>query len=457
MKKLIGFIFLFASVNVFAQNAAEDTAAIPAITAIGKPDGKLSELKIGKEGGSLNSSDGKVTLIIPGGAISKKTTFSIQPITNTMPNGNGMAYRLEPSGIQFQKPVQLIFNYDEEESADTMQLLMGIAMQDDKGQWFGLKKFALDTIAKTLIGNINHFSTWAIFDKLKLVGLPDIQRLRVKKWAGLALIGVGESPKSDEDEFAELVTWKPPAKLIWRANNIIKGNDEEGKLAKGSINESNGRFNDYKAPDNIPKQNPVAISVELIGASIKYNTGIFKSLKLVKNILIYDHAYEVRMISSIDGFAGSLGKVTYQDTGSFVISLKKNEGKIIEKVNKNASALLNYSGGDCNAKLLKQGTGNIHISGTPVIKVTPPSSPEKGAWIEINFKRYPVLLPLLQFTCPKLTITNAQGNAMISGLMPAFPIQIKFEAIEGEQTIMQFGKPGDPAYAKFTVKKLKEE
>lgn len=64
---------------------------------------------------------------------------------------------------------------------------------------------------------------------------------------------------------------------------------------------------------------------------------------------------------------------------------------------------------------------------------------------------------LLQFTCPKLTNTNAQGNAMLSALAPAFPIQIKFEAKEGEQTIMEFGTPGSEVYAKFTVKQLKEE
>ena len=114
------------SVTVSAQNIpAEDTTAKPAITAIGKPDGEKAEMKIDKDGGSFTSSDGKIRLIIPEGAVSKKTTFSIQPVTNLMPNGNGKAYRLEPSGIQFQKPVQLVFHYDPEESEDSMQLLMG--------------------------------------------------------------------------------------------------------------------------------------------------------------------------------------------------------------------------------------------------------------------------------------------------------------------------------------------
>jgi len=134
MKKIIAFISLFISLTASAQNdATDDTTATPAITETGKANGKISEMKMNKDGGTLVSGDGNLELIIPSGALSKKTTISIQPITNMVPNGNGQAYRLEPSGIQFQKPVQLVFHYDEEESKDSMQLLMGIAMQDDKG------------------------------------------------------------------------------------------------------------------------------------------------------------------------------------------------------------------------------------------------------------------------------------------------------------------------------------
>ena len=72
---------MFVSINVSAQNnAVEDTTAKPAITEIGKPDGEKTEMKIGKEGGSFTSSDGKIRLIIPEGAVSKKTTFSPLPI-----------------------------------------------------------------------------------------------------------------------------------------------------------------------------------------------------------------------------------------------------------------------------------------------------------------------------------------------------------------------------------------
>lgn len=122
MRKIIAIALLFIAVSAIAQNGP-DTTAGPVITAIGKPDGAKTEIKINKDGSSLQSSDGMVALIIPEGAVPKNTVISIQPISNLMANGNGKAYRLEPSGIKFKKPLQLIFNYDDEEIKDSMQLL----------------------------------------------------------------------------------------------------------------------------------------------------------------------------------------------------------------------------------------------------------------------------------------------------------------------------------------------
>src|SRR4051812_25330174 len=148
MKNIFFFIILFSPL----YSVAQDTVAV---TKPGKADGPIAEGKFSKDGGSLVSADGKLELKIPEGALSKKTTISIQPVTNVAPNGNGEAYRLEPSGIKFEKPLQIIFHYDEDESKDSAQLMMGICMQDNTGQWYGLKKFTLDTLAKTISGNIN--------------------------------------------------------------------------------------------------------------------------------------------------------------------------------------------------------------------------------------------------------------------------------------------------------------
>ena len=463
MKKIIAFALLFVAVNTTAQtDAAEDTTAKPAVTAIGKPIGILSEFKIGKDGGSLNSADGKITLIIPEGAVAKKTNFSIQPITNLMPNANGAAYRLQPSGIQFQKPVQLIFHYTEEEAKDTMQLLMGIAMQDNNGQWLGLKNSLIDTFSKTISGNINHFSDWGKFDEIKID--PDYARLKVKKNMSLTInLVLADDGGDDLMQLIPLKSKKIPWKATWAANEIINGNATQGKIAvtyKTSIK--------YTAPASLPPKNPVAVSANLTGmvyrTKIKGVVTTFEKLILESNILIYDNAYEVTMISSIDETAGSvLGNVTYKDTGSFVVSITDKEAKLIEKVNRNIPDKLDYKG-KCIITQKRPGSGNIHILGVSSIKLIPPTTPNGTATVSIFFKRAPTIFPLLNFDCPpvggrgaRYSGTNAQANVFAASFLAAYPQQVKFEVKEEEQTILLIGKEGSEQYVKFTVKQIKDD
>jgi hypothetical protein len=464
VKKIAAFILIFISANAFAQNkAAEDTAATSVVTAAGKPAGKKTEIKMTKDGGSLKSSDEMVELIFPAGAISKKTDISIQPITNLMNNGNGPAYRFEPSGIQFKQAVKLIFHYDEEETKDSMQLLLGIAMQDNKGQWYGLNKTELDTVAKTISGSINHFSDWGNFTAIKLY--PSHARLKVKKSHDLVIDLIA----NEEDDFvvplgssdAGFLNALRRRNISWRA---------AWSVTSGTITRESKTTATYTAPAIVPVQNPVAVTASLNGLSyttkVRGTSVTFNNLKLVSNILVFDDAYEVTMISEIQdpGTGSSLGAVTYRDTGSFVVSLNGSQARIIERVNRNITAALNYSGGCCyNYTILKTGNGNIHIAGTAVIKVTPPAAPGKSAMVEISFGRVPSIFPLFRVTCQcpgdkrPVNLTNAQGIAMMAGILPAQPIFIKFEAKEGEQTIIERGKSGDPIYYKFTVKQLKED
>jgi hypothetical protein len=76
----------------------------------GDPQGTATVQTIDAAGGSLTSADGRVTLDMPAGALSTATTVSIQPITNTTPNGLALNYRLEPEGTTFAVPVSLTFH-----------------------------------------------------------------------------------------------------------------------------------------------------------------------------------------------------------------------------------------------------------------------------------------------------------------------------------------------------------
>src|SRR2546423_14480508 len=120
MMKKIFFLFLFCW--CFLGFSQTDTSAIKFTalsdsTGFGTPDGKLVSKQIGTMGGTIISGDGRIELIFPPEALTINTTIRIQPTTNNAPNGTGKAYSLEPSGIQFKKPVQIIFHYTDEESA----------------------------------------------------------------------------------------------------------------------------------------------------------------------------------------------------------------------------------------------------------------------------------------------------------------------------------------------------
>ena len=468
MKKIMGFAFLLFSIMASAQNeAVEDTTALPTITEVGKPIGKIVAKMMNKDGGTLISEDGTVELIIPAGALSKKTTISIQTMTNTFKNGNGPSYRLEPSGIQFQQPVQIVFHYDPEESKDSAQLLMGIAMQDDSGQWYGLDEFTLDTIAKTISGNIDHFSIWATFDKLKLRTLTGEYRLKVKKSLTIGIWGVF----ADREEMkirglSKLKTMKRPNYVVWTVNGVIGGNAEVGTLAKFARAERDEevRYNNYTAPNNLPDMNPVTISVELTW-SITTKDGRYERIsELTTNILIYDDdEYEVKMESVIrttdEGQWG--GAITITDEGSFIISLKDGMPYVKNIINK----LEVYKDGCINIILNPTTcTGLLHVTGIKSFIVTPANSPSQPYPIlEIWFTPYPMEFSSVKFDCPPPpggTKHRSVGTHAMPAYGSAFPQSIKFIAKDGEQIIIDSSKdPGAAAegYLKMWVQKLKDD
>jgi hypothetical protein len=456
MKKIIAFIFLFASIASQAQNEIT-----PAITALGKPDGEKTEMKIDKEGGSFTSSDGKVRLIIPEGAVSKKTTFSIQPTTNLAPNGNGKAYQMEPSGINFQKPLQIIFKYSNDDTEGNSPELLGIAMQDDKGLWSSLNKTVTDSVARTLTSDIRHFSSYVNFSRAKID--PSSARVKVNGSLRLKIIQIAP-PSEDDDLLSPLSVIEATTTVLWHVNEIPRGNS-----AVGLISASQNYSAIYQAPAQIPEQNPVAVTVQTV------NTGFSKKYgptKLVSNITIYDDAYEVKMEAVLMGGSPAAwgGVATYIDDGSFIVSLEKNKPAVINI--KNHLEKITYS--TCPNRVITNPntcTGILHVKGTRQIKVTPANPPNLPyPLVEIWFAQYPTELTRFTFDCPpppsakgrskgKVDLTtSAPGQPppllMFFG-MPALPTYIKFIAKEEEQILIEKGSPGSEIYYKFSVQKVK--
>ncbi len=186
-----------------------------AVTGFGNPSGKKTEKQIDKSGGRLLSSDGIVELIFPEGALKKTTTISIQPVVNKLSLGEGKAYQMEPSSMEFIKPAQIVFHYDNNDAEGEMQSLMGIAMQDEKGKWFELFDTELDTVKKTVSGLITHFSVWSKFMELKLY--PKYTRLKVGKTITLNIMAL----RYDLPE-------EKPAPLVKKAVSVAGGGNKDG-------------------------------------------------------------------------------------------------------------------------------------------------------------------------------------------------------------------------------------
>lgn len=137
----------------------------------GTPAGEITRKRIGVNGGTIATTDGRLTITIPAGALPGDTTIEIQPIINTNPAGNGLAYRLTPHGKIFQKPVSISFSYIYGEGGPKVPQVQGIAYQDDRGVWQSVGTGSVDTVAKKATVLTNHFSDWSQFEAMRLI--PD--------------------------------------------------------------------------------------------------------------------------------------------------------------------------------------------------------------------------------------------------------------------------------------------
>jgi hypothetical protein len=250
MKKILILLLLFA---VLSANAQTDTTGVqtdsveiqiitlPDSTAIGAPDGKSVSKEIGLAGGKIVSYDGRVELIFPAGALSINTPISIQPIVNLIPNGNGKAYRFEPSGTRFLKPVELIFHYTQEEGETCPPYLKFMAIQSSNGKWEYMDYEDWDSASGILKGRILHFSDMVNGNLAALT--PDKVTLKVGEKLNFILNIVQppatrtpSSGDTDEDELPPLPSLAPlgKEKTEWSVNGKEGGSEKFGKITRGN-------------------------------------------------------------------------------------------------------------------------------------------------------------------------------------------------------------------------------
>ena len=408
LTKLTSFCLFFSYFHPAAVGQSNDVTIkylrMDSITAIGKPTGEEVSQEIGKDGGTITSDDGRIELIFPQDALNKKKKIKIRAITNLAANGSGNAYQLEPSGLEFQKPVVLIFHYLENELSGASAEFKGIAWQDEKGKWQAMPEVSLDTVARTITTQINHFSSYASFDKIVL--RPQQARVKVEKSIQMEIHFV----ISDPDAGIAL----PPAipNPQWTVNSIPFGNSFVGTITPLITNHAR-----FTAPAGLPDDNPVAVAAELKGLQFTFNKKTFKDPALVSHLLIYDKAYRISMDVWVDNSEDGICTARVTDHGEFTLVMEGTRTMIKEITNRNLQIRFNPC--PCAPIWVNRPTqGPINTIGAKRVDVTPaslPSNPFRHVKILLNHAMSP--LPILKNACPAGQPTPPIGGVILPPLI----------------------------------------
>ncbi len=165
----------------------------------GDGSNNVSTRTIGPEGGTIRSSDGRLTLDIPPGALSEETEITIRKVNpeDLGPEFEGfdpdLIYELEPDGLQFMLPVNVKVEIDIETTQD------GDLVSADLPNFILLNRFEdivevlenqtqntdLDTKISTITGELNHFSLMQVVNEI-----PDPGNVLVQEGNGPRIVFV---------------------------------------------------------------------------------------------------------------------------------------------------------------------------------------------------------------------------------------------------------------------------
>lgn len=282
-KRIILFILTGILLTVLSckKESHDPVSEKPIVTDEGTPYGDIVSEEIGTSGGSITSSDGNFKVVIPAGALDNPTTLSVQPISNEAPFGTDKAYRLEPEGVTFKKPVELVFSYTDADIEEYPAEFFWIVTQAADGSWNAMLKSMVDKATKKVSVTTTHFSDWALGRFVNLTITPQTATIKKGEKIEIKVSGFSRDQLNNDDpelaplkplgenesndiELAVLTPTTPIAELMnfkvkkWSLN----GTSAPVSNTNGSLNAS-GFNGTYTAPSQIPNDNPVAIAAEL--------------------------------------------------------------------------------------------------------------------------------------------------------------------------------------------------
>jgi hypothetical protein len=270
------------------QNNTQQNTEGPQPTETGTPNGAPVSATIGSSGGSIMSSDSSIELTVPPGALNSSTEITIQPVTNFCHNGRGNAFRFTPDGLQFSQPITMRFRYSDTTLESTHGMLMGIAYQNSTGYWKYLNDITNDTVNMVISVQINDFSSsrgtdastggrdFSFFDIAHLE--PSGASLPVN---GHLTLRVRYINTTEDEELAPL----PHPIGSWWISPLTGG---------GVIESHHDQIAVYKAPPNVPSQNPVTVGAN-VNTRLNYRGQVIEqcALSALVKIKSGDHVYDL--------------------------------------------------------------------------------------------------------------------------------------------------------------------
>ncbi|MCG2612837.1 hypothetical protein LZZ85_01050 [Terrimonas sp. NA20] len=206
----------------------------------GETDGLVMQNNFGASGGTITSPDGKLTVLIPAGALTTPTVVTVQQISNTLPLGTGTAYRVLPADLTLSKPVTITLAYEATELDGMDEDALDLATQDQNGTWKRIKNTQLNKTSRTLIAESNHLGDYSFTGGYLLS--PDKAGLGQGESTILTVSVLQEKSTGDNEKEAELGSF----------STIIKAGDLETWTLQGEGQiMPRGSTAEFKAPASI--------------------------------------------------------------------------------------------------------------------------------------------------------------------------------------------------------------
>jgi len=454
MKKVF-FVTVFSCITsmLLAQNnEAEGTTdsleikivTLPDSTRIIAAEGKLVNKEIGPDGGMIVSDDGRLTLIVPPEALTKATEISIQPAECLIPNGN-KAYQFGPSGTRFQKPVQIIFQYPDEEAETCPPELKFMALQDHNGKWEYMNYDDWDSTSRSLKGMISHFSAMVDGNLVELdatnltikVGKPHVFALNV--------VQLPPPPPNDpnEDELPPLPRTinRGAREAMWQVNGKKGGSAKHGSITPTRQQAVRAT---YRAPAVLTTDSIIVkltlndVFTEQVVSRIARRGRMTRTVSrrspvatFACKVKLYDE-YKVTVSQHID-----LNDAKMTDTSTFNLKIGIEDRASISEIS-NQLAKLSIRQSRCRAIYVNAATcvGMINVTGLKTSYIRPAPSGD-FVWVDLSFMPAPSMFPVINF--PPCGSNRASPTTPSVVTQNAFPMRFSFQA-KNEKQYISLGK-----------------